>query len=87
MLRINAMIPALLLSADMLAPASALPVKPLDAAQVAPMRLKVDDRAGMDRRDRDRMDRNRLGMDRGRPLRGSRFQAQRRLSFCPSGAI
>ena len=44
MLKVTAIIPALLLSAAMLAPASALPGKLSEAAQVAPMQLKVDDR-------------------------------------------
>jgi hypothetical protein len=52
MLKIKAMIPALLLSAVTLAPASALSGKLSSAAQVAPMELKVqNDR--MERRDRD----------------------------------
>lgn len=54
MVKVNVMIPALLLSVAMLAPASALPGKLPEPAQMATMQLKVDDRERHygDRRDR-----------------------------------
>lgn len=44
MFKVKAVIPALLLSAAMLAPAGALPGKLVEAAQVAPMQMNVADR-------------------------------------------
>ena len=75
MLKINAMIPALLLSAAMLAPASALPGKLAGAAQVAPMQLKVDDRDRHfgDKRDHSEMDRRDRSGDRDFRHRGDRY--------------
>ncbi len=66
MLKPKAMIPALLLSAVVLAPANALPGKSGPAAQVAPMQSNIADR------DRDFDRRDRFG-DRDFRYRGDRY--------------